>query len=192
MKNICTDNLTDAEYLEHMIAHHQVAIDISLILQKITKYDKMQEILRKLIWVQNYEIIIMKDLLNNPPDNITSYIDNNTYSQTISDIIEPNKLGLLNTYCNPHFFNPSIHMKHLEHSNLDEIKYIEHMIPHHQVAIDISKILIKNTKRDMMLYLAYRIIKSQQEEIIMLNNYLASLKNNKNFYFVSRLLLNKI
>jgi uncharacterized protein (DUF305 family) len=46
-----------------MIKHHNVAIDISLILQKISKYVEMQDILRKLIWIQNYEIIMMKDLL---------------------------------------------------------------------------------------------------------------------------------
>jgi uncharacterized protein (DUF305 family) len=48
MNNICNDNLTDREYLQHMITHHNVAIDISLILQKISKYVKMQDILRKL------------------------------------------------------------------------------------------------------------------------------------------------
>ena len=30
--NPCTDKLTDIEYLEHMIPHHQVAIDISELL----------------------------------------------------------------------------------------------------------------------------------------------------------------
>jgi uncharacterized protein (DUF305 family) len=44
------------------------------------------------------------------------------------------------------------------------------MIPHHQVAIDMSKILLKNTDNDMMIWLAYRIIKDQQQEVIILNN----------------------
>ena len=30
--NPCTDTLTDLEYLEHMIPHHQVAIDMSELL----------------------------------------------------------------------------------------------------------------------------------------------------------------
>jgi uncharacterized protein (DUF305 family) len=62
------------------------------------------------------------------------------------------------------------------------------MIPHHQVAVDMSKILIKNTNYDIMLWLAYRIIKNQQEEIILLQDYLYSLKNN-NFDYQSHLLL---
>ena len=188
MKNICQDNLTDIEYLKHMIPHNQVAVDISLMLQKITKSVKMQEILRKLVWVQNYEITLMKDLLNNLPDNITSSINNNIYMQNESDFIKPNTLGLTNTYCDPNFFDPKNHMKHLMHMKLNDIMYIEHMIPHHQVAVDMSKILIKNTSNDIMLYLAYRIIQSQQEEIVLLSDFLNSLKNN-NYDYKSELLL---
>ena len=189
MKNICNSNLTDKEYLEHMIPHHQVAVDISIMLQKKSKSVKMQDILRKLIWIQNYEITMMKDMLNTLPDNISADINNTTYIKTVSDFIEPNKLGLTNTYCDPHFFDPEKHMKHMK---LDDIVYIEHMIPHHQVAVDMSKMLIKNTKSDIMLFLAYRIIKSQQDEIIMLNDYLKSLKNNKDFVYHSELLLTYI
>jgi uncharacterized protein (DUF305 family) len=189
MKNICNGNLTDKEYLEHMIPHHQVAVDISIMLQKKSKSVKMQDILRKLIWIQNYEITMMKDMLNTLPDNISADINNTTYIKTVSDFIEPNKLGLTNTYCDPHFFDPEKHMKHMKHMKLDDIVYIEHMIPHHQVAVDMSKMLIKNTKSDIMLFLAYRIIKSQQDEIIMLNDYLKSLKNNKDFVYHSELLL---
>lgn len=192
MKNICSDNLTDKEYLEHMIPHHQVAVDISIMLQKISKSVKMQDILRKLIWIQNYEITMMKDMLNTLPYNISADINNTTYIKTVSDFIEPNKLGLTNTYCDPHFFDPEGHAKHIHHMKLEDIIYIEHMIPHHQVAVDMSKILIKNTKSDMMLFLAYRIIKSQQDEIIMLNDYLKSLKNNKDFVYHSELLLTYI
>jgi uncharacterized protein (DUF305 family) len=72
---------------------------------------------------------------------------------------------------------------------LTDIEYLEHMIPHHQVAVDMSKILIKNTKNDFMLSLAYNIIKSQQEEIIMLNNYLITLKDFKGYDYQSELLI---
>jgi uncharacterized protein (DUF305 family) len=51
------------------------------------------------------------------------------------------------------------------------------MIPHHQVAVDMSKKLLKHTKNDFMIFLAYRIIRSQQEEIILLND----LLNNKKY-----------
>ena len=170
----CGNNLTDKEYLIHMIPHHQVAVDISVLLQKKTKNPDMQEILRKLIWIQKYEIDLMKYMLNTLPNDMSiNYKKMNTiYRSTISDFVKPNKLGLTQTYCDPHFFDPEEHMKHLHHMELNDDMYIKHMIPHHQVAVDMSKVLLKNTKNDFMIYLAYRIIRSQQGEIIMLDNLL--------------------
>uniref|UniRef100_A0A6C0C5Y4 DUF305 domain-containing protein n=1 Tax=viral metagenome TaxID=1070528 RepID=A0A6C0C5Y4_9ZZZZ len=66
---ICRGYLTDNEYLEHMIPHHQVAVDISILLQKTTKNPGMHEILRKIIWVQNYEIQLMGDMTKGLPEN---------------------------------------------------------------------------------------------------------------------------
>ena len=63
-------------------------------------------------------------------------------------------------------------MKNICSDNLTDKEYLEHMIPHHQVAVDMSKILLRNTNNDFMIYLAYRIIKSQNEEIIILHQLL--------------------
>ena len=70
----------------------------------------------------------------------------------------------------------------MKHMKLTDKIYIEHMIPHHQVAVDMSKVLLKNTKNDFMIYLAYRIIQSQQEEIVLLNDLLrkGNIKINSN------------
>ena len=180
--NICRGYLTDKEYLEHMIPHHQVAVDISILLQKKTKNPEMQEILRKVIWVQNYEIQLMRDMVRGLPENdmSTSEIDMvRNYTITIGDLTRPNKIGLTKTYCDPHFFDPKKHMEHMKHMKLDDKMYIKHMIPHHQVAIDMSKVLLKNTKNDFMIYLANRIIRSQNAEIISLN---AMLSKNRYSY----------
>ena len=78
-------------------------------------------------------------------------------------------------------------MKHIKNMKLDDKMYIEHMIPHHQVAVDMSKVLLRNTKNDFMIYLAYRIIRSQQEEILILNDYL-----NSKYLYSSELLTSEI
>ena len=57
--NPCTDTLTDAEFLEHMIPHHQVAIDMSLLLQPKTTSDIILNLCREIIRKQQYEIIEM-------------------------------------------------------------------------------------------------------------------------------------
>ena len=44
------------------------------------------------------------------------------------------------------------------------------MIPQHQIAVDMSKRILKTTTNDFIIYLAYRIIRSQQLEIYELTN----------------------
>jgi uncharacterized protein (DUF305 family) len=55
------------------------------------------------------------------------------------------------------------HNKNL-HSMTDTM-YIQHMIPHHQVAVDMSKKILKTTNNDFIMDLAYKIIHNQQLEI---------------------------
>jgi len=63
--NPCTDKLTDIEYLEHMIPHHQVAIDMSRRLLLHTNHSYLMEFCRKLIIDQEGEIFYMNNLLTN-------------------------------------------------------------------------------------------------------------------------------
>ena len=169
----CSYEITDEEYLKHMIPHHQVAIDMSILLQKKTKNPTMNHIIRKLMWVQNYEINLMKHFLKFLPKKSSHQTEmNRYYISMVSDFIKPNYLNISKVYCDPLFFDPKAHMKHMKHMKITDRMYIEHMIPHHQVAVDMSKKLLKNTNNDFMIYLAYRIIRSQQEEIILLHNLL--------------------
>ena len=184
-KEPCSNNLTDHEYLEHMIPHHQVAVDISIELQKKTKSPIMQKILRELIWTQKYEIQLMKELLYNLPKKVSHKNRMmRDYTITNSDFMKPNKVEVTNTYCDPHFFNPEEHKKHMLKMKLTDEMYIKHMIPHHQVAVDMSKKLLLNTKNDFMINFAYRIIRSQQQEIVLLND----LLKEGNIYYKSTIL----
>ena len=106
---------------------------------------------------------------------------NRYYIATISDFTKPNKVGLSRTYCDPLFFDPKKHMNHMKHMKINDKMYIKHMIPHHQVAVDMSKKLLKNTNNDFMISLAYRIIRSQQEEIVILSDLLKNTVNYQSY-----------
>lgn len=174
-KDPCKDYLSDKDYLIHMIPHHQVAVDISYELQKISKNPTIHDILRKILWVQNREIMMMKDVLKTLPENISDNSKMNyLYINTISDFTQT--AVDINAECKSEFFNPDQHKKHLKHMHLDEKMYLEHMIPHHQVAVDMSKRLLQHTSNDFMITFAYRIIRSQQEEISYMNNLLANMR----------------
>ena len=176
----CRVVLTDDEFLKHMIPHHQMAIDISIEHMKNTKSDIIMKVLRELIYTQKYEVIIMLAELKHKTENITSIHNNQTFNPTISSDTYPNILGLTNTYCDPAFFTykKNQHNQHNQHKQEHKIitdkQYILHMIPHHQVAVDMCKILLKNTKSDFLIDLSYRMIKEQETEIILLNDLLQS------------------
>ena len=44
------------------------------------------------------------------------------------------------------------------------------MIPHHQVAIDMSKMILKTTNNNFIIDFAYKIIRNQQYEILLLHS----------------------
>ena len=171
----CRVYLSDNEFLKHMIPHHQIAIDISIQHITNTKNDIIMKILRELIWTQNYEIVMMEVELKHKTENVSEITSNQPFIPTISSFVYPNVIGLTNTYCDPGFFSSTMHKHHnLNNMIKTDKQYIEHMIPHHQVAIDMCKILLKHTKSDFLIYLAYRMIREQESEIILLNDMLRS------------------
>ena len=171
----CRVVLSVEEFLKHMIPHHQMAIDISIQHIQNTKSDIIMKILRELIWTQKYEIIMMMTELKHKTENISSIYSNQPFIPTISSNMYPNVLGLTNTYCDPAFFTSNQHQNHNQNHNIVTDKdYILHMIPHHQVAIDMCKMLLKTTKSDFLIYLSYRLIRTHEAEIILLNDLLKS------------------
>jgi uncharacterized protein (DUF305 family) len=166
----CRVFLTDKEFLKHMIPHHQIAIDVSIKHIENTNNVIIMKVLRELIWTQKNEIIMMTEELSNKTENISKINSNQAFIPTTSSSIYPNVVGLSNTYCDPSFFSSKMH-KHHNMIKTDN-EYILHMIPHHQVAVDMCKMLLKHTKSDFLIYLAYRIIRAQESEILLLNDLL--------------------
>ena len=179
--NICNKQLTDTEYINYMITHHEVAVYMSKMHINNTKNPIILDILRNVIRLQNYEINLMKDsrIINNTNKELNDEMSNkiikmdNSYRNTQGEFTKPNTLYLSNTFCDPSFFNIS-HNKNLH--NMTDAMYIQHMIPHHQVAVDMSKKILQITNNDFIIELAYKIIHSQQLEITKLY-YLSTSKN---------------
>ena len=123
-KDPCTDYLSDNEYLEHMIPHHQVGIDMSEDLIKVTKNPTMISLCRGIIWEQGYEIQMMKSVMNKLPHksekNKLKDDQNNlkNYSfKTKLHFYEPKLSKATDYYCDPKFFNPQAHDEHIKHIN---------------------------------------------------------------------------
>ncbi len=69
IKNPCTDYLSDYEYLDHMIPHHQVAVDMSDIILKKSNNPIILQLANKIKWQQMIEIDIMSWHLSQMKNN---------------------------------------------------------------------------------------------------------------------------
>ena len=171
--NPCTDDLTNLEYLEHMIPHHQVAIDMSELLIPKTKDPKMLILCRNIIRKQGYEIWEMEQMKQKISDTMFDNTEFNPVNdRTKLDIYYPKLSKSKDGSCNPLFFKPNDHMKHMAGMEITDKSYLEHMIPHHQVAIDMSRRLLLHTNHSYLLVFCKGLIIEQQGEIFYMNNIL--------------------
>lgn len=171
----CNENLKDDEYLDHMITHHEVAVNMSKTHLKHTTNPLIIDILIDVIRVQTFQIHLMEEsqteLKIKSNKNTNTRSSPNAYRYTQGDFTKPNTPHISDTYCDPSFFDAS-HSKNLH--KMTDIMYIQHMIPHHQVAIDMSKRILQSTNNNFIIDLAYKIIYSQQLEIFKLSELLKS------------------
>ena len=190
MSNPCTDKLTDLEYLEHMIPHHQVAIDMSDLLIPKTSNPTILHLCRDIIRKQEYEIWEMSMAKKRIIESTFSDIDS-IYPCEITklDFYEPVKSKAKEGPCNPLFFKPNDHMAHMKHMKVNDRSYLEHMIPHHQVAIDMSKRLLLHTTNSYLINFCKNLIVDQQYEILKMNQLLESpMVDKDNLFYRSNIL----
>ena len=178
--NPCTDTLTDLEYLEHMIPHHQVAIDMSNLLVPVSQNPQMLHLCRDITRKQTYEIwemSLMKKKLTETMFNSQRGLIDKIY--TVLDKFNPIMSKSKDGSCNPLFFKPNDHSKMMMNMKVTDRSYLEHMVPHHQVAIDMSKRLLMHTNNSYLLVFCRKLIIDQQSEIYLMNNLLNNTSNYK-------------
>ena len=177
--NPCTDILSDIDYLIHMIPHHQVAIDMSNMLIPNTKNPQMLHLCRDIIRKQRYEIWEMDQMKNNLSATIFDNLPNNVEEfKTKMDLHAPKMSRAKDGNCNPLFFKPNDHMQNMVGMNVTDKSYLEHMIPHHQVAVDMSRRLLLHTNHPYLMDFCRKLIIDQQGEIFHMNSL---LKNSYNY-----------
>jgi uncharacterized protein (DUF305 family) len=176
--NPCTDRLTDLDFLNHMIPHHQVANDMSIAMSAISKNPTILHLCRDIIRKQNYEIWEMNILREKLPETVfTSDKGDITPIKTKLDMYNPKESVAKEGVCNPMFFEPDNHKKHMQHMQLNDESFLIHMVPHHQVAVDMSRRLLLHTNNGYMLDFCNRLIYDQQGEIFYMNNILHNAYN---------------
>lgn len=154
MENIPKSGNASIDFLNGMIPHHQSAVSMS---ESYLKYGGKNEDLKQLaenvIKTQNEEIEQMKGMV----ERLES--DGSRDEEKEADYLEE--------------YNKMFHLSHTEHDahtgkdttqNVDWA-FAEGMAMHHQMAVDMSKVILDYTEEDDVKQLAENIIKMQEDEI---------------------------
>uniref|UniRef100_A0A6C0F634 DUF305 domain-containing protein n=1 Tax=viral metagenome TaxID=1070528 RepID=A0A6C0F634_9ZZZZ len=171
--NPCTDKLSDLEYLEHMIPHHQVAVDMSVAHMPHTTNPQILHLCREIDRIQKYEIWIMERVKYQLIQTVFS--DESSERKPVYtklDMYSPKMSKDRDGECDPLFFKPDEHAHHMKSMKMTDKSYLEHMIPHHQVAIDMSQRLLRHTENSFLMDFCNKLIYDQQGEIFKMKNML--------------------
>ena len=105
--NPCTDKLTDLEYLEHMIPHHQVAVDMSEALIPHSTNPVILHLCRDIIRKQKYEIWEMELMLKKiSPTLFANKKGTVDKADTKLEFYHPKESRSKAGPCDPLFFKP--------------------------------------------------------------------------------------
>jgi uncharacterized protein (DUF305 family) len=156
-----------------MIKHHEMGLNMSVDYLPKTINPLLANVIRELIRTHEIELFLLRAHLKNNFTNV-SHIEhiNETYRPSVMSSIFPNKVELSAVFCDPAYFAGDHGSGHSGHSAMvnSDLAYINHMIPHHIVAIDMSKMLLKHTKKDFLIDLCNQIIVNQEFENIHLHD----------------------
>jgi len=202
-KILSKEKISDTEFLDMMIKHHNVAVKMSQLIMMSSKDDFILDFARKTIFNQSNEVNLMEKLKLQIP-NMQNLQSCNCSHSVISAQIEkayPNIFS--NLKCNQshweHLSHTSVQLsetpnyetistqlisenttKTLAGNSLNSVtdkEYVDHMMDHHKSGIDLAKLVIKSTKEPRILVLAQNIVLDQEKEIFMIKNLYGCLRN---------------
>lgn len=197
-KVLSKDKISDKEFLELMIKHHNVALKMSKLIQMNSQDDFILDYARKVIYNQGEEVILMERFLKSIP-NIQTEKSCNCGNSLISAVIEKSYPGIFsNIKCDDSHFedlgNEPLQLKieseyetinntnkvnKINHNiKLSDKEYIDHMVAHHKSGLELAKLLLKSTKEPRLLILAQTIILDQEKEMFLLKNLYSCIKYN--------------
>jgi uncharacterized protein (DUF305 family) len=165
MKNIrqpMVSETIDAHFIEQMIPHHEDAITMAKIALTKTQRPEVKKLAMSIIDTQNHEIEQMKKWY-------TSWFDREI--PTGDNVMSQH--GMMG--------NNGMHMgvrgdetdiAALEQATEFDMTFVEHMIPHHQMAVMMASMLKNSTTRPEMKQLADEIITAQTNEIDQMREWL--------------------
>lgn len=141
----------DVDFVRQMIPHHQAAVDMAKVQQKYGHDTYLKNFNDWVIAAQEKEIALMKNWLRRKDNGLSSANAKDYYGESMATMHEK----MMITYTGD-----------------ADVDYARGMIPHHQGAVDMARILLAEGKDPELQRLANDIYSSQTQEIAKLERWL--------------------
>lgn len=159
LKMITSSDEADKEFAKNMLAHHQAAISLAKLELKYGKDETLLRLAQDTATAQQTEIDILKQWLKNPPDTKKS---NNSLVKAMQADYEQNAQDMTGA------------MVKGVSANTADMMFALTLLPHHKGALAMAETELKFGKDKAMRQMAISMISSQQGEITLMKNWLAS------------------
>ena len=164
MDTVSMSGSADIDFITMMIPHHQGAIDMANYEIQQGKDFNMIQLAKSIIADQANEIIQMQLWLHNNSAATLKYTGNSKYDEPLMQTMVvmmknmPAATSLTNT----------------------DTSFAAVMLPHHQAAIDMAKVVLQYGKDKLVARIAQNIISSQEIEIEQMDSYLSKAQQPEN------------
>lgn len=162
-----TQNSLDAHFIEQMIPHHEDAITMAKLAQEKAQRPEVKKMANEIINAQSSEIDEMK----------TSYKDWFGRELPAGDqVMQHHGMGSNASGMHMGMTGTAADVTSLKNAADFDTAFVEHMIPHHQMAVMMASMLKQGTTRPEMSKLADDIITAQTDEIEQMRMWLQEWK----------------
>lgn len=159
--------MTDIEFLETMIPHHQVAVAVAKSIN--TTNQIIREFCRQIIWQQEYEITQMEAMIGRLPQPFSTARAKLRFTQSLYDFYNPPSLAIIHQpVCDPMHFQVAGHLPPNMPPMSDEA-FLKHMAVHHATAVKMAKTQMRTTDNSFISALCYDLIHQQELELVKMN-----------------------
>ena len=156
----------DVDFVRGMIPHHQGAIDMAKVVQRYGKDSELRKLAGEIIAAQEQEIAWMQRWLAIPSNALAAMVEHHDHG---SGPLEP-ETAAGKGYVQA---NMTMHAAmDIAYSGDADVDFVRGMIPHHQGAIDMAKIVQERGSDPDVKTLAAEIIKAQEQEIAGMRGWL--------------------